>query len=162
MNVIDDPMKEMPASPPLNVVLPSNVKTGFLKTTTTGDAKKRVGGQKKPRAQTATHRKRPLNAAGGRGFNHRGRRIKAGMDDQDEVYSSSLVVMNDKWMNVGPGASAKGIVSLYNKGFVPKKTGKVNQKSKFCRSGKMLYETVKEKEHEQLNSIDADDSQVQD
>ena len=44
MNVIDDPMKEMPASPPLNVVLPSNVKTGFLKTTTTGDAKKRVGG----------------------------------------------------------------------------------------------------------------------
>jgi len=28
--------------------------------------------------------------------------------------------MNDKKMNVADGATAKGIVSLYNRGFVPK------------------------------------------
>ena len=58
---------------------------------------------------------------------------------EEEAYSSNLVVMNDKQMNIARGATAKGIVSLYNKGFVPKKTGKVSRKSKFATTGTTLY-----------------------
>ena len=42
-------------------------------------------------------------------------------------------------MNIAKDATAKGIVSLYNKGFVPKKTGKVSKKSKFAATGTVLY-----------------------
>lgn len=48
--------------------------------------------------------------------------------------------MNAKTMSVGQGATATGIVSLYNKGFVPKKTGKVNKKSQFGTFNKNLYQ----------------------
>ena len=58
---------------------------------------------------------------------------------EGEAYSSNLVVMNDKQMNIAKGATAKGIVSLYNHGFVPKKTGKVSRKSKFATTGTTLY-----------------------
>ena len=59
-----------------------------------------------------------------------------------DVFNASLVTMNDKQMSIGTGATAKGIVSLYNKGFVPKKTGKVSKKSKFALTGKApLYGT---------------------
>ena len=61
---------------------------------------------------------------------------------EQEAYSSNLVVMNDKQMNIAKGATAKGIVSLYNKGFVPKKTGKVSKKSKFATTGTILYNVV--------------------
>ena len=44
--------------------------------------------------------------------------------------------MNEKQMNIAKDATAKGIVSLYNRGFVPKKTGKVNKKSNFAKTGK--------------------------
>ena len=47
--------------------------------------------------------------------------------------------MNAKKMNVSSGATATGIVSLYNKGFVPKNTGKINNKSKFGTFNKNLY-----------------------
>ena len=43
-------------------------------------------------------------------------------------------------MNIAKDATAKGIVSLYNKGFVPKKTGKVSKKSMFATTGTVLYE----------------------
>lgn len=48
-------------------------------------------------------------------------------------------------MHISSDATAKGIVSLYNKGFVPKKTGMVSKKSKFASSigqAKTLYDTV--------------------
>ena len=51
-------------------------------------------------------------------------------------------------MSVAPGASAKGIVSLYNKGFVPQKTGKVSKKSMFSGVGTLLYETAKDNEEQ--------------
>lgn len=57
----------------------------------------------------------------------------------------SLVVMNDRQMSVAAGATSSGIVSLYNKGFVPKKTGKVSKKSKLANASKSLYVTEKEK-----------------
>ena len=40
--------------------------------------------------------------------------------------------MNEKKLNVAAGSTVKGIVSLYNKGFVPKKTGKVSKRSMFA------------------------------
>ena len=59
---------------------------------------------------------------------------------QQDFFTSNLVVMNDKQMSIAKDATAKGIVSLYNKGFVPKKTGKVSKSSKFAAaSGKVLY-----------------------
>ena len=60
--------------------------------------------------------------------------------------------MNEKRMHIASNATAMGIVSLYNKGFVPKKTGKVSRKSNFAsvRQTKTLYDTQEEREKEQI------------
>ena len=49
-------------------------------------------------------------------------------------------------MSIAAGATSAGIVSLYNKGFVPKKTGKISKKSKLANASKTLYATEKGKE----------------
>ena len=58
----------------------------------------------------------------------------------DERLDSSVVIMNEKQMAVADNATAKGIVSLYNHGFVPKRTGKVSNNSKFAASKRPLYQ----------------------
>ena len=57
----------------------------------------------------------------------------------DERLDSSVVIMNEKQMAVADNATTKGIVSLYNHGFVPKRTGKVSNNSKFAASKRPLY-----------------------
>ena len=59
----------------------------------------------------------------------------------EKVLGSSVVIMNDKKMAVAKGTTTKGVVSLYNKGFVPKKTGKVATRSKFFAGTKQFYLT---------------------
>lgn len=64
---------------------------------------------------------------------------------QNSTINSSLIVMNEKKMNVAADATAKGIVSLYNRGFVPKKSGMVSRTSKFATRATTLYD-IKDRE----------------
>ena len=66
------------------------------------------------------------------------------VQQQQDTFTSNLVCMNDKQMNIAKDATAKGIVSLYNKGFVPKKTGKVSKKSQFALTSKTPLYSVPE------------------
>ena len=126
------------------MVLPSNVQTGFL-CSNAGHASSnesdhdlrrtnRAANGKKNRAKTANARGRSRTLKTGKVF-------KDGSKD-----NPSHVVMNQRHMSVANGATSVGIVSLYNKGFVPKKTGKVNKKSKLAVTSKTLYNTEKEKQ----------------
>ena len=60
--------------------------------------------------------------------------------------------MNERKLNVAAGTTVKGIVSLYNKGFVPKKTGKVSKKSMFAiGAGKStIYDVIGDKDQENV------------
>lgn len=49
-------------------------------------------------------------------------------------------------MEVEHGATTSGILSLYNKGLVPKRIGKVAMRSKFASNGRQLYEVVQDDE----------------
>ena len=75
------------------------------------------------------------------------RRILTGKTRQipNSTINSSLVVMNEKKMSVAADATTKGILSLYNKGFIPKKSGMVSRTSKFATRATTLYD-IKDRE----------------
>lgn len=50
--------------------------------------------------------------------------------------------------------TTKGIVSLYNKGFVPKRTGKVNNRSRFAASKHPLYKVYDEEKSQPISHED--------
>lgn len=72
----------------------------------------------------------------------------------EQKFTSGLVVMNEKQMQIADNATAKGIVSLYNKGFVPKKTGKVSKNSKFATTNKTLYNIESEQKEAETDAQD--------
>ena len=94
----------------------------------------------KKRAKTATNRGKNSNA----NWKRQSGRQRGKSGEMTDVFNASLVTMNDKHMSIGRGATAKGIVSLYNKGFVPKKSGKVSKRSNFSTGKAPLYGTVRE------------------
>lgn len=75
------------------------------------------------------------------------RRILTGKTRQipNSTINSSLVVMNEKKMSVAADVTTKGILSLYNKGFIPKKSGMVSRTSKFATRATTLYD-IKDRE----------------
>lgn len=127
------PSMNMPASPTLNVVIPSGLNTAFqeplINTKKTQDVKRRP--------KTAQNRgavvQKNINTV------QQKRRILTGqkrLNQADSVATSSMIVMNEKKMSVAAGTTTKGIVSLYNKGFVPKKTGMYSRATKFATASR--------------------------
>ena len=127
----------MPISPTLNVVVPSGgTKTAMQEPLIS--TKKNQEQRKRPK----TAQYRGGAAAPKAGNLLQKRRVQTGtkrLKYTDSVATSSLIVMNDKKMSVAAGTTTQGILALYNKGFVPKKSGLVSRASRFNRQ---LYSTA--------------------
>ena len=125
-------------SPTVNVLLPDSVKTGFLGASTSKGLK-----LNKKRSRTATMAKRQRRAK------KRLRREETADSELDlDGYgamrgSAKAVIMNNRVMSATHDVTHKGVVSLYNNGFFPKKGGRVARESNFARMGQVskLYAT---------------------
>ena len=121
------------------MLLPDSVKTGFR----AGPNNKGLNVGKK-RSRTATMAKRQRKA---RNALKREETSESELDLSRQSYGggagAKAVIMNNRVMSATHDVTHKGVVSLYNNGFFPKRGGRVTKGSNFARisNGSKLYST---------------------